>query len=93
MHHSYLNIKNYALLKSRGRNAWTLPSCLSTQIHPEIVDFDSAGMIGGIINQENQENKPGDLCGFDRETLKIQCFPLYSVLLALGERLELFISL
>ena len=43
-------------------------------------------MIGGIINQENLDNKPGDLCGFDRETFKIQCLPLYSVLLALGEQ-------
>ena len=79
------NYKSYELLRSRGRNAWTLPSCLSTKPHPETIEFDAAGLIGGIINQ-NIEKKPGDGGGFkDRETLKMQCVPLYSVLLALGK--------
>ena len=77
--------KSYELLRSRGRNAWTLPSCLSTKPQPEIVEFDSAGLLGGIINQ-NIEKKPGDGGGSEnRETIKMQCVPLYSVLLALGK--------
>ena len=77
--------KSYELLRSRGRNAWTLPSCLSTKPQPEIVEFDSAGLLGGIIN-ENIEKKPGDGGGSEnRETIKMQCVPLYSVLLALGK--------
>ena len=82
--------KSYELLRSRGRNAWTLPSCLSTKPQPEIVEFDSAGLLGGIIN-ENIEKKPGDGGGSgNRETLKMQCVPLYSVLLALGKYYSIY---
>ena len=36
-------------LKSRNRNAWILPHCLSTQRKVEIVEFDAAFYNGGII--------------------------------------------
>jgi len=87
------NPQSYELLRSRGRNAWTLPSCLSTKPQPEIVEFDSAGLLGGIINQDI-EKKPGDGGGSEnRETLKMQCVPLYSVLLALDNPRVDFMSL
>ena len=77
----------YESMRSRHRNAWTLPSCLSTKTHPEIINFDAAGVLGGIINEEN-EVKPGDAFDFPedlgRQRLELQCVPLYSVLLALG---------
>ena len=70
--------------------------CLSTKTRPEVVEFDVAGLIGGIIHKGRQ---PGGLSAdpdvFDkvpehvmkrltRRTIELQCFPLYSVLMALG---------
>ena len=54
------NPEYYTLTKGRLRNCWTLPSCFSTIRHAEIVKFDAAGQIGGIIN-ENNELLPGRL--------------------------------
>lgn len=37
-------------LRSSNRNAWMIHTCLSTKPHPEVIDFDVAGMFGGIIH-------------------------------------------
>ena len=75
----------YKITKSRGRNCWTSPSCISTKPHSEIVDFDAAGQIGGIINTANKK-LPGDGYGHvDRKTITLQCIPLYTTILALGK--------
>lgn len=77
-------------MKAKNRNAHLLPNCFSTQTTPEVVDFDASALIGGII-QEGRI-KPGDIGKslnddrrpYNRRTIKVQCFPLYSVLLAMG---------
>ena len=85
------------------RKAWKLGNCLSTKTTPEIVEFDAAGLLGGIIYKDRkpggstkkidpaQKLGPGihgDFkylgCEFERRTVKSLCFPLYSILLALG---------
>jgi hypothetical protein len=82
------------------RKAWSLPHCLSTKTTPEIVDFDASGLLGGIINQGKRPGEdeasetntiPGlfipeahDLHPYKRRTIKMQCYPLYSILMALG---------
>lgn len=86
-------------LLSRQRNAWILPHCLSPKPYPVVVDFDAYFEMGGIINKENGvTKKPGTILmnsppswppGYEwladrRKTIKVQCFPLYSVLQALG---------
>ena len=38
------------------RKAWKLGNCLSTKTTPEIVNFDVAGLLGGIIHEDR---KPG----------------------------------
>jgi len=87
------NPELYAKTKSRERNAWTLPSCFSTKKRPEIVKFDAAGAIGGIIN-ENNEHRPGDGLGKNfRQELTMQCVPFYSVIKALGNPTIDFMSL
>ena len=76
----------------QNRKAWLFGQCLSTKLTPEIVDFDASGPFGGIINEgqkpgidldrfefDFQKNYP-----FERRTIKVQCFPLYSILIALG---------
>ena len=78
------NPDSYESMVSRGRNAWTFPSCFSTKTTPETVQFDSADILSGIINEENSV-KPGDGLRIHDEPLTLQCFPLYSILLALGE--------
>ena len=88
------------------RQAWKLGNRLSTKTTPEIVNFDVAGLLGGIIHEDR---KPGgadftketaaESLGvgikgnthlgflgdeFERKTVKSLCFPIYSILLALG---------
>ena len=48
-------------LKEKNRNAWILPHCLSLHNEVEIVDFDAASLIGGIINPRNKNILPADL--------------------------------
>lgn len=70
---------------------------MSTKTTPEIVDFDAAGLLGGIIHngrgpmgtvldQDVFGKIPtdGEDVPFRRRTVRMQCFPLYSVLMALG---------
>jgi hypothetical protein len=45
------------------------------------VDFNAAGAVGGIINGES---KPGTNYDVPGETIWKLCFPLYSILMALG---------
>ena len=49
------------------------------------MDFDAAGQIGGIINKDSRK-LPDDGYGYeDRKMISLQCFPLYTILLALGK--------
>ena len=74
---------SYQATVGRHRNAWTINCCFSTKTHPEVIDFDIADILSGIINEES-EKKPGDNSGVKPSTVKMQCMPLYSILLALG---------
>jgi len=102
----------FARMKKRKRKSWKLGNCLSTKTTPEIVEFDAAGLLGGIIHENR---KPGgteekiDLSKklgnvkveglsflgdeYERRTVKSLCFPLYSVLLALGNPTVHYLSL
>ena len=74
------------------RKAWLFGHCLSTKSTPEIVDFDASGLYGGIINEGQKPGIDPKRFGFrirknlpyERRTIKVQCFPLYSILMALG---------
>jgi hypothetical protein len=84
-------------LIGKNRKAHIFPHCFSTKKTPEIVQFDAAGLLGGIIHKGRE---PGGIFldnsvfshlpeGFanmagQRRQIRMQCFPLYSVLLALG---------
>ena len=69
-------------LAEKNRKAFISPVCLSTKTRPEIVNFDLHAFrdekkkpisMGGIVSDRQQGS----------EIYKIQCFPLYSLLLAL----------
>lgn len=90
----------FQALKEKQRKAWISPTCFSTQKHPIWVNFDMAGLLGGI---ENGEKKPADdsntiddsewMEGFTRRTNKMQCMPLFSMLLALDNPTIHYLSL
>ena len=81
------------ILKKK-RNAWIFPYCLSPAKYPTVVDFDAMAEYGGIINcVDGVKKAPGNintnytsayLGPSWRKTIKLQCFPLYSVLKALS---------
>ena len=77
----------------QNRKAWLLGNCLSTNSTSSIVDFDVSGLFGGIINEGQKPGiDPTKLSGYQigkpldykRRTLQVQCFPLFSILKALG---------
>ena len=77
-------------LVTRNRRAYSVHSCLSVTSHPDIVEFDSADVFGGINKElENVDNKnlvrmrdsiPENM----RTKETVECYPLYSLLLAIG---------
>ena len=78
------------LLYSKHRNGWVLPHCLSPTPFVQVVNFDAARLLSGIILEG--KTKPSRLdrnmtkypiMEYERE-MQVQCFPLYSVLKAMG---------
>jgi len=70
----------YKLGLTSKRNCWSAPACLSTTTRPNLFNLTSAidgGMAGIIPPEMDIEPDPE----FD---MQLQCFPLYSMLLALG---------
>ena len=90
------NPKLYKTVQSRARNAWTLGNCFSMKTHPQVVTFDAADQIGGIVNEATGA-KPGEGLSRDtvnmREEIQLQCVPIFSVLQALGNPQVDFFSL
>jgi len=90
----------FELLKKKNRKAWLLGNCLSTNSTSSIVDFDVSGLFGGIINEGQKPGiDPTKLFGYngtpdyERRTMKVQCFPLFSILKALGNPTVHYLSL
>ena len=44
-------------LTGKKRNAWIFPYCLSPFKYPTVVDFDAAGLNGGIIYHKGGKKK------------------------------------
>lgn len=72
--------KSFGQLLSRRRKSYALPVCLSLHPYPTQVTFKVVYAIGSV--QENNE-APAGAASADN-MLTIQCFPLYSILLAVG---------
>ncbi|OWF40479.1 uncharacterized protein LOC110463698 [Mizuhopecten yessoensis] len=83
---------NYAMLKSKHRKALTMNSCLYPHTYPSEVSFNKAFNRGRAVHDDkvnkwiNQQRLKSDL-------VKVQCFPLYSILLALNRTTVDFFSL
>lgn len=83
---------NYAMLKSKHRKALTMNACLYPHTYPAEVSFNKAFNRGRPVHAEKvktwmhqQHLKP--------DIVKMQCFPLYSILLAINQTTVDFFSL
>jgi len=94
----------FDVLVGKKRNAFSVNSCLSRSRYAEQVNFDTADVYGAIENYDDpgyeafKQVKTSWKESFlhkevARETVVVQCFPLYSILLALGNPKVDFMSL
>ena len=78
----------YEQLVSKNRSTWAIRTCLSTKKRPETIRFSLGG--------SSDETQPGILAESASgvgETVEMQCMPIYSLLLALGNPTVDFLSL
>lgn len=71
---------NFANLLHKNRRAWLSPTCVSIKSYPEIVRFEQNENMGKIVDTGVNDNKSQKPSGI----VNVQCFPLYSYLLALN---------
>ncbi|XP_046669334.1 uncharacterized protein LOC124360085 isoform X1 [Homalodisca vitripennis] len=67
---------NFAQMLRKNRHAWLSPTCLSKTPYPQIVSFKQDFNIGRISDNEIGQQRSG--------YVDVQCFPIYSYLLALN---------
>lgn len=67
---------NFAQMLKKNRRSWLSPSCLSVTGYPTIVSFEQNKNVGKISDKPRGYSEPG--------FVDVQCFPLYSYLLALN---------
>ncbi|XP_046644654.1 uncharacterized protein LOC124330256 [Daphnia pulicaria] len=86
--------KAFRQLSARNRKAYTSPACLSTKPYPIQVIFNASGWSGSfIVSEENmstKQNLPNMNSNIKERAnneviYAVQCFPLYSILLAIGQ--------
>lgn len=75
---------NFEMLIKKHRKAFIINACLNTEKHPGIRTFKQAQNTGRIV--ENKQQPP-------KGEVNVQCFPLYSILLALNRTTIDFFSL
>ncbi|XP_057368797.1 protein Star-like [Daphnia carinata] len=89
------NPETFKKLISHNRKAWTLPVCLSLEPFPTQVTFQMKVGDPGHSHIEGAAKtlqKPG-IPGVDPDLVTVQCFPFYSILLAVGRTQVDFFSL
>ncbi|KZS05653.1 Uncharacterized protein APZ42_031100, partial [Daphnia magna] len=89
------NPVTFKKLSARHRKAWTLPMCLSLEPFPTKVTFQMKVGDPGHSHIEGEAEtlqEPG-IPGVDPSLIEVQCFPFYSILLAVGVTQVDFLSL
>ena len=79
---------SFGKLLSRRRKSYALPVCLSLEPYPTKVTFKVVWALGSIQEKEKQSKDV-----VKGEKISLQCFPLYSILLAIGRTRVDFFSL
>ena len=69
-------------LQYKHRKAYTSPTCLAIQPRPHYVDFNHEATI--IDPELGLRSMPGIVSTEAKNTMKMQCIPLYSMLVALN---------
>ena len=77
----------FAELVTKNRKAWAVQTCLSTQKSPEIINFSLSASSGSTMAGIAGENVAQD------GLVRMQCLPLYSLLLSLGNPTVDYLSL
>ncbi|XP_046637705.1 protein Star-like, partial [Daphnia pulicaria] len=78
--------KAFSQLAGRNRKAYSLPVCLSTKPYPVEVVFNASDWSGSFIvdDNQNQQLSVNNANTIGESIYKVQCFPLYSILVAVG---------
>jgi len=74
----------------KRRKATSIQTCLSTSPHPETMNFD---LHGSVRNETTREAMAGLVLEPNPDTVEMQCLPLYSILLAMGNPTVHYFSL
>ncbi|ELU16779.1 hypothetical protein CAPTEDRAFT_205242 [Capitella teleta] len=75
--------KAFTGLLMRNRHAYTTNVCLSPANHTKVMKFNVAGEGGGLV--DTSRLGPGEMLSSGKGYVsQIQCFPIYSILLALN---------
>ncbi len=79
------NNKFYRQLLTKHRKAYSSNVCLSTRNSSEIVSFRPVGLVGGLDGQMNDNHLKGLIKYPEyKHKVDVQCFNLYSLMLAIG---------
>lgn len=81
--------KNFEQMITKQRKAWLSPACLAPVSHPTSVQFQQEENQGHIVGKQDKDS-PGSEMG---AVVDVQCFPLYSYLLALNQTTVDYFSL
>ena len=67
-----------SIISKNRRESWFLPACLSLKTETMFATFASLGHVGEIVSNPEKNKKHRE------KWINVTCFPLYSILLALG---------
>lgn len=83
---------NYAELKKKNRKAFSINACLSPRMTAAKLNFNKAFNMGRVIHNKEAERWMNQV-GMKKDMVEIECFPLYSMMLALNRTTIDFFSL
>ena len=81
---------SYQLGSEKNRRVRSVRTCLSTSGGVETMNFD---LSGSVRNETTREAMAGLVKEANKDTIQMQCFPLYTLLLALGNPTVHYFSL
>jgi len=78
------NPDTYATLRTKRRRAHSINSCLSPHPYPKKVQFELVDSGSGILGKDTHNPLQVNETSNRAQMVSSQCFPIYSILLALG---------
>ncbi|CAG7727170.1 unnamed protein product, partial [Allacma fusca] len=86
---------NFDLLISKHRKVWAAPCCLSIHPYPHEVIFNQHFNIGKIKSENFEDVSESSRTGNPNQepSVRVQCFPLFSLLSSIGVKTVDYFSL